>query len=80
MSVCVSVCLCVCVCVSVSLCVCLAAHGVRISAPAAPKLHTRTKNFLGKVLKQCRSARLIEKLSEGPVFVAAMASSTTART
>ena len=31
--------------------VCLAAHGVRISAPAATKLHTRIKNFPGKVLK-----------------------------
>ena len=63
MSVCVSVCLCVCVsmclcvCMSVCLClcvcvsVCLAAHSFRISAPAATKLHTRTKDFLGKVLQ-----------------------------
>ena len=42
---CVSVCLCVCVSV------CLAAMRFRISAPAATKLHTRTKDFPGKVCK-----------------------------
>ena len=39
----------VCVCVRVS--VCLAAMHFRIFAPAATKLHTRTKDFPGKVLK-----------------------------
>ena len=40
---------------SVRLCVCLcvrlAAMRFRISAPAATKLHTRTKDFPGKVIK-----------------------------
>ena len=67
----------VCVCV----CVCLKAMRFDILAPIAPKLHTRTKDFPGRFLSQCRSARLIETaLSEEPLFIAAMASSTTART
>ena len=52
---------CLCVCVSVCVSVCLAAMRFRIFAPAATKLHTRTKDFPGKVLKQCRSDRLIER-------------------
>ena len=47
MCVCVSVCLSVCVCV----CVCVKAKCVDISARIATKLHTRTKNLPGKVLK-----------------------------
>ena len=45
------VCVCVCVCVSVCLCVCVKAKCVDISARIATKLHTRTKNWPGKVLK-----------------------------
>ena len=41
----------VCVCLSVCLSVCLAAMRSRISAPATTKLHTRTKDFPGKVCK-----------------------------
>ena len=44
-------CVCVCVCVSVCLCVCVKAKCVDISARIATKLHTRTKNLPGKVLK-----------------------------
>ena len=65
----------------VCLSVCLKAMRFDILAPIATKLHTRTKYFRGRFLSQCRSARLIERaLSEGPLFVAAMAFSTTART
>ena len=39
--------MCVCVCV----CVCVKAKCVDISARIATKLHTRTKNLPGKVLK-----------------------------
>ena len=52
----------------------------------ATSLHRMPPNFIhalkifrGRFLSQCRSARLIERaLSEGPLFVAAMASCTTA--
>ena len=45
--------MCVCVCLSVclSVCVCVKAKCVDISARIATKLHTRTKNLPGKVLK-----------------------------
>ena len=45
------VCLYVCVCVRVCVCVCVKAKCVNISARIATKLHTRTKNLPGKVLK-----------------------------
>ena len=38
-------------CVCVSVCVCVKAKCVDISARIATKLHTRTKNLSGKVLK-----------------------------
>ena len=44
-----------CVCV----CVCVKAKCVDISARIATKLHTRTKNFLGRFLSTFRPARLI---------------------
>ena len=44
-------CVCLCVCVSVCVCVCVKAKCVDISARIATKLHTRTKNLPGKVLK-----------------------------
>ena len=40
-----------CVCLSVCLCVCVKAKCVDISARVATKLHTRTNNLPGKVLK-----------------------------
>ena len=40
-----------CVCLSVYLSVCLKAMRFDILAPIATKLHTRTKDFPGKVLK-----------------------------
>ena len=40
-----------CVCLSVCLSVCLKVMRFDILAPIATKLHTRTKNFPGKVLK-----------------------------
>ena len=43
--------MCVCVCLSVCLSVCVKAKCVNISTPIATKLHTRTKNLPGKVLK-----------------------------
>ena len=49
LSVCLSVCLPVCVCVCLS--VCGKAKCVDVSARIATKLHTRTKNLPGKVLK-----------------------------
>ena len=70
MSVCVSVCLSVwppCVCASLR--------------RLPPNVIHALKIFPGRFVRQCRSARHIERASsEGPVFVAAMASSTTART
>ena len=60
--VCVSVCLCVCVCV----CVCVKAKCVDISARIATKIHTRTKNFPGKVLKHISPARLIRRGGNSP--------------
>ena len=66
---------------SVCVSVCLKAMRFDILAPIAARLHTRSKDFRGRFLSQCRSARLIERaLSEGPLFVDAIASSTTART
>ena len=51
----VRVCVCLCICVTVCLCVCLSvclkAMRFDILAPIATKLHTRTKDFPGKVLK-----------------------------
>ena len=44
-------CVCLCVCLCVSVCVCLKAMRFDILALIASKLHTRTKDFPGKVLK-----------------------------
>ena len=68
-------CMSVCVCVSACLCVCLKATRFNIPAPIATKLHTRTKDLPGKVLKPMLTARLIRRvLSKGRLFIAATAS------
>ena len=43
--------MCVCLSLCLSVCVCVKAKCVNISAWIATKLHTRTKNLHGKVLK-----------------------------
>ena len=69
----------VCLCVCVSVCL-FKSDALATSLHRMPPIFIHAlKIFRGRFLSQCRSARLIERaLSEGPLFVAAMASCTTA--
>ena len=58
--------MCVYVCVCVCVCVCVKAKCVDISARIATKLHTRTKNLPGKVLKPISIARLMGSGGNSP--------------
>ena len=67
MCVCVCVCVCLSVCLCVCVCVCVKAKYVEISARIATKLHTRTKNLPGKVLKPISISKTYGKWWNSPL-------------